>query len=349
MSNRQENCGAKLNFLRNLSCLLVLLLLAFGLLPAAAQEPTVLRMGTGAPGGTFFPIGGTLAIALSAPHGSKACDLGGACGVPGVVVMAHSTPASVYNNDAIQRGLFDIGLSSKNTTHDMYHGVGKFAGQPHSKLRVVASLNASFLHLVLPKNSDIRGVEQLRGKRVGIRQSGSATQLAVLQILQAWGIGRNDISSVELNIHQNALALAEDQLDAFFYTVAWPSSSIAELARSRGMKLHSISEAELETIQAVLPLYTRAHIPPGAYQGVEQPVATLSMSSLLVVSADLREDLVFQLTEALWNDNTRNLIDRAHASGKTIRLQSALSGVPELNLPLHPGAERYYRQAGLLK
>ena len=144
---------------------------------AVAQDMTFFRIGTGGAGGTYFPIGGIIANAISNPPGSRACDKGGNCGVPGLVAMAQSTNASAHNVNAIQAGQMEAGLSGAATLHFAYNGTAKFEGNAKPDLRIIANLYPEDLHLVLPKGGSLASLADLKGKRVGIAQAGSGTQI----------------------------------------------------------------------------------------------------------------------------------------------------------------------------
>lgn len=318
-------------------------------LPALAQDPTFFRIGTGGAGGTYFPIGGTIANGISSPPGSRACDDGGQCGVPGLIAIAQSTTASVFNNAAVQNGELEAGLAAADVTRSMYLGVEKFEGKPHDKLRIVANLFPEDLHLVMPKGASINDLSELAGKRVGIAQAGSGTQVAVLQMLEAWGVNRDNMEEAELNNSQSAERLADGQIDAYFYAAGWPVAAMVQLSSTKGMSLHSFSDADLAKINEIIPAYIPSKIPAGVYEGIDTDTMTPAVSALLVVSSDLSEDLIYQLTKALWNDNTRNMLDNGHAKGKQITADTALDGIAALGVPLHPGAEKFYKEAGLLK
>ena len=317
--------------------------------PALAQDPTFFRIGTGSAGGTYFPIGGTIANGISAPPGSRPCEEGGQCGVPGLIAIAQSTTASVFNNTAVQNGELEAGLAAADVTRSMYLGVEKFEGKPHDKLRIVANLFPEDLHLVLPEGQSISGLADLEGKRVGIAQAGSGTQVAVEMMLAEWGLTRDDYDEAELNNSQSAERLADGQLDAYFYAAGWPVSAMVQLATTKGMELHSFSDEDLAKINEIIPAYIPSKIPAGVYEGVDYEVKTPAVSALLVVSSDLSEELVYGITKALWNENTRTLLDNGHAKGKQITPDTALDGIAALGVPLHPGAEKFYREAGLLK
>ncbi|MFK7943515.1 MAG: TAXI family TRAP transporter solute-binding subunit [Paracoccaceae bacterium] len=316
---------------------------------AHAQSPTFFRIGTGGAGGTYFPIGGTIANGISSPPGSRPCDKGGQCGVPGLIAIAQSTTASVFNNAAVQNGELEAGLAAADVTRSMYLGEGKFDGKPHPKLRIVANLFPEDLHLVMPKGASVSSLADLKDKRVGIAQAGSGTQVAVLQMLEAWGVNRDNMDEAELNNSQSAERLADGQLDAYFYAAGWPVAAMVQLASTKGMSLHSFSEADLKKINEVIPAYIPSKIPGGVYEGIDTDTLTPAVSALLVMSSDLDEELVYGITKAMWNSNTRKLLDNGHAKGKQITADTALDGVAALGVPLHPGAERFYKEEGLLK
>lgn len=316
---------------------------------ALAEDPKFFRIGTGSAGGTYFPIGGTIANGISAPPGSRPCDKGGQCGVPGLIAIAQSTTASVFNNAAVQNGELEAGLAGAYSTRDMYLGVGKFEGKPHPKLRVVANLYPEDLHLVLAKGTKIDNLGDLKGKRVGIAQAGSGTQVAVEAMLGLWGVNRDNIDEAELNNSQSAERLADGQLDAYFYAAGWPVSAMVQLATTKGMDLHSFTDEDMAKINKAVPAYIPSMIPAGAYEGVDYDAKTPAVSALLVVSSDLSEDFVYAIAKALWNDNTRKLLDNGHAKGKQITLETALDGVAALGVPLHDGAKKFYKEAGMME
>ena len=199
---------------------------------ASAQEMKFFRIGTGGAGGTYFPIGGIIANAISNPPGSRACEDGGNCGVPGLVAMAQSTNASAHNVNAIQAGQMEAGLSGAATLHFAYKGIEAFDGNQKPDLRVIANLFPEDLHLVLPKGATLNGLADLKGKRVGIAQAGSGTQIAVELILAKFGVNRDNIEEAELNNSQSAERIADGQLDAYFYAAGTPVAAIAAAAWS---------------------------------------------------------------------------------------------------------------------
>ena len=333
-------------FTRTLTALAVGLALTTA---AVAQRPAFFRIGTGGAGGTYFPIGGTIANAISSPPGSKACEDGGSCGVPGLISIAQSTNASVANNAAVQAGQLEAGMTAADALRDMYRGAGKYEGNPHDKLRIVANLFPKDLHLVVAPGTELGSLAPLKDKRVGIAQAGSGTQVAVLAILDKFGVNRDNMEEAELNNSQSAERLADGQLDAYFYAAGWPVAAMVQLASTKGMDLYKFTPEEIASANEAVPAYIESVIPGGTYEGVDEDTPTVAVSAMVVNSADQDEELVYQITKALWNDNTRKLLDNGHPKGKLITSDTALDGVSALEVPLHPGAERLYKEAGLLQ
>jgi hypothetical protein len=310
-----------------------------------AQEMKFFRITSGGAGGTYFPIAGLLANIISSPPGATPCDKGGSCGVPGLVAIAQSSNASVANVTAIQSGQAESGLASADIVFQAFNGQGRF-DKKFDKVRVIANLFPEHMHLVLPKGGKLGSIKELKGKRVGIFQAGSGTQVVVLELLKINGIAKTDIQAAELNPQQSADRLADGQLDAFFIVGGWPLGAIAQLAATKGIELYSLSDAERAAFIKAVPYYYEADIPAKAYEGVNYPTRSVAVGAQWVVSADTPEKLVYDITAAMWTDTARKLLDNGHAKAREIQLASALKAV---NTPLHPGAEKFYREKGLLK
>lgn len=335
-----------MKFIRNV--LAAALVAAVPLGASVAQEMKFFRIGTGGAGGTYFPIGGIIANAISNPPGSRPCEEGGNCGVPGLVAMAQSTNASAHNVNAIQAGQMEAGLSGAATLHFAYNGIGKFEGNAKPDLRVVANLYPEDLHLVLPKGGSLDGVADLKGKRVGIAQAGSGTQIAVELILGDHGVNRDNIDEAELNNSQSAERIADGQLDAYFYAAGTPVAAMIQLDNTKGMELYNFTEEEVTMANKSVPYYIPSTIPAGTYAGIDYDVNTVAVSGILVTNANQPEDLVYEITKAMWSDTARKLLDNGHAKGKVITLETALDGIDGIGVPLHPGAERFYKEKGMM-
>lgn len=331
---------------RGLAALLLVAALALAGVTAAAQEMKFFRIGTGGVAGTYFPIGGLIANAISNPPGSRPCAEGGSCGVPGLVAIAVASNGAVANVDAIQGGSLESGFSQSDIAYWGFSGTGVFEGKPKAgDLRAIANLYPETLHLVARKGAGIRSVADLRGKRVSLEQPGSGTLVDARIVLAAYGLSETDVEAAYLKPDLAGEKMRDGALDAFFFIGGSPANAIVELAASTGIELVPIGGAEAARLIDENPFFAADTVAADTYAGVPE-TPTIAVNAQWVASARVPDDLVYAVTAALWNGNTRKLLDSGHAKGKVIKAETALSG---LGIPLHPGAEKFYREAGLLK
>lgn len=315
---------------------------------AQAQQMSFFRIGTGGAGGTYYPIGGILATAISNPPGSRPCEKGGACGVPGLVATAVSSDGSVANVNGIVSGQLEAGIAQSDVAHWAYTGTGLFEGKPRlEKLRAIANLFPEHIHVFTRADSKVTRIEDLQGRKVNFGPPASGTLIGARLFFAAYGLEENkDITPEFLQPGPAADRVRDGQLDASFLIVGYPAAAITELAATAGVRILPVTPAMQDKIVQKVPFWAKATIPAGTYKGQDQDVPTVAVGAQLLTSADQPEKLIYEVTKALWNDNTRKLLDAGHAKGKAIQKATALAGV---SLPLHPGAERFYREAGLLK
>ena len=319
---------------------------ALGAMPAGAQDITFFRIGTGATAGTYFPIGGLIANAISTPPGSRACADGGSCGVPGLVATSVASNGSVANANAIAAGTMQSGFVQSDVAYWAYTGTGIYEGRPKADgLRAIASLYSESFQLVARKGSGIKSVMDLKGKRLSLDEPGSGTLVDARQILAAYGLTEKDMKAEYLKTQQAADKLKDGTLDAFFSVSGWPNGAISELAVTTGIDLVPIAGPEADGLVKKFSFFATDAIPDDAYKNTPG-VKTVSVNALWVTSIKQSEALIYAITAALWNANTRKLLDSGHAKGKAIRLDTALQGSA---IPLHPGAEKFYKEKGLIK
>ncbi len=314
---------------------------------AAAQEPQFFRIGTGGTSGTYYPIGGLIANAISAPPGSRACEEGGSCGYPGLIASALSANGSVANINAIAGGTLESGFSQSDVATWAQTGTGIWEGRDAvDNLRAIANLYPETIHLVASASSGITSVADLKGKNVSLDEPGSGTLVDARIILGAYGLTEDDIKANFLKPDQAADRMRDGAMDAFFFVGGFPAGAIAELASQEDIVLIPISGAEAEAVTGEYTFFAENVVPGGTYEGVTDDVTTLSVGAQWVTSADQPKDLIYGITAALWNENTRKLLDSGHQKGKVITVETALDGV---GIPLHPGAEKFYREQGLIE
>jgi len=313
---------------------------------AVAQDVTFFRIGTGGTSGTYYPIGGIIANVISNPPGSLDCDKGGSCGVPGLVALVQSSSGSIVNVEGIASGALEMALSQADIAYWAYNGSGLYHhDEPNVSLRAIANLYPESLHVVVRRDAGIKDIAGLAGKRISLGEKGSGTLVETKAILKAYGLSTKDVIPQYLRPGAASLAMSEGALDAFFFVAGYPVTAITDLTRSVEIDILPITGKAAKNVVTFYPFFTKSIIPEGTYEGVGE-VATISIGAQLLVAARIEDDIVYQITAALWHENARRLLDNGHAKGRDIRIETALDG---LAVPLHPGAERYYREIGLLK
>jgi len=313
---------------------------------AVAQDLKFFTIGTGGTAYTYYPVGGVIANAISKPPGSRACDSGGSCGVDGLIASAVSSRGSVDNVNAILSGLRNSGFAQSDVAYWAYTGTGTMKGKPPAtNLRTIAALFQEHIHLVALKDSGINSVADLKGKRVSLDEPGSGTYVDANLILEANGLSSGDLTAEALKGGAASEALRNGKIDAFFVVAGYPTGSLVELASAADIKLVPIDGAGAKALTDKYGFFSSSEIPAGTYQGVNA-VTTVAVGAQWFTNANEDADLIYSITKALWNDKTRKLLDVGHAKGKKITLDTALSGV---GVPLHPGAERFYKEVGLIK
>ncbi len=307
---------------------LVMGMLSFGM----AAERQFVAIATGGTGGTYYPLGGALAQMLSN-------------NVDGLIVTAQSGNASVANCNLISRGQIETAFSQANTTYWSYSATGILKdAQPITNLRGIASLYPETIHIVALKASGIKTIEDLKGKKVGVGAPNSGTAADAEIILNAHGLTFDDIKADYLSFNEVAQRLIDGQIDAGFTTAGFPTSSIINIATKRDIVLIPMSAEKIKELVEAIPYYGATVIPGGLYKGVDEDVPALATPALWICDAKLSPTLVYKMTKALWEH--RDVLEKVHSQGKNITLETALDGI---GIPLHPGAELYYKEVGLIK
>ncbi|MBM3629700.1 MAG: TAXI family TRAP transporter solute-binding subunit [Alphaproteobacteria bacterium] len=305
---------------------------------AARAQQQFFRIGTGGTGGTYFPVGGMIANAISEASGT---------GVKGLVATAVASNGSLANINAIGAGQFEAGLTQADVAYWAWSGTGLFEGRPKiDSIRFVANLYPESVQIVVRRGSGIRSVADLKGKRVSLDEPGSGTLIDARIVLAAYGLTDRDLRPEYLKMGPAADRMRDGALDAFFTVGGWPTGAIAELASSQGgIDLLPVDGEAAQRLLKQYSFFAPDVIPADAYKGSAE-TKTIAVGAQLVTSARIPDALVYEITKAMWNDATRRMLDAGHAKGRMIRRETALDGA---GIPLHPGAERFYREAGLLK
>ena len=302
-------------------------------LAAPVQAQQFFRIGTGGTAGTYYPVGGMIANAVSQPGK--------------IVATAQATNGSVANVNGVAGGAMESGFSQSDVATWAYSGTGVFEGKPKvADLRMIANLYPESIHLVVKKGAGIKSVADLKGKRVALDEPGSGTLVNARAVLAAWGLKESDIKPEYIKPNQAGDKLKDGALDAFFFVGGAPAGAIAELASSgAGIELVPLAGAQGDALRKANPYLAVDTIPAGVYKDVAA-VQTMSVGAQWVTSAKADAETVYQITKALYSKAAQDTLAAGHAKGSYITKENAVKGV---GIPFHPGAERFYKEAGLLK
>ncbi len=306
--------------------------LALGLaasLPAAAQQ--FINILTGGTSGIYYPIG----VALSQVY-TKA--------IPEAKSSVQATKASVENLNLLQAGRGEIGFTLADSLADAWEGNEEVGFKtPLKKLRGVAGIYSNYIQIVASADSGIKTIADLKGKRISVGAAKSGTELNARAILKAAGLTYKDFAKVEyLPFGESVELIKNRQLDVTLQSAGLGVASIRDLATSVKIVVVPIPADVVAKVGSAA--YQPGVIPAGTYDGQAQDTPTAVIPNFLVTHDGVSADLVYKMTKAMY-DNLDMLV-AAHAAAKAIKLADALKGMP---VPLHPGAERYYKEKGLIK
>ncbi|MHB0854696.1 MAG: TAXI family TRAP transporter solute-binding subunit [Rectinema subterraneum] len=290
-----------------------------------------LTIATGGTAGTYFPLGGALADIWNK-------------NIPKMNATAQSTGASIANINLLKGGNVDVIFTQNDVANYSYNGTELLKGQAYKDLRGMACLYNETIQLVALESSGIKTLADLKGKRVSVGAAGSGTEANARQILEAAGLTYNDIKVQYLSFGESASNMKDGNIDAAFNTAGVPTAAIQDLSVSKKMILVPIDKEVAAKLMQKYPFYAVQVIPANTYQGQSQAVTTVAVKSILAVSSKMPADLVYELLQTMFS-NTDRLI-AAHAQGKNVKLETALEG---MSIPLHPGAEKFYKEKGVLK
>jgi TRAP transporter TAXI family solute receptor len=299
----------------------------------AANAQQFFRIGTGGTAGTYYPVGGMIANAVS---------------VPGkIVATAQASNGSLANVNAIASGSMEAGFTQSDVATWAFTGTGAFEGKPKvPDLRLIANLYPESIHLVVKKGSGIKTVADLKGKRVALDEPGSGTLIDARMVLAAYGVKESDIKPDYIKPNQAGDKLKDGSLDAFFFVGGAPAGAIAELASSgAGIELVPLAGPQADALRKSSPFFAVDNIAAGTYKDVPA-VQTLAVGAQMVTSSKISADTVYEITKAMYSEAAQKALQAGHAKGKFITKENAVKGA---GIPFHPGAEKFYKEAGLLK
>jgi len=303
---------------------------AFG--PAQAAERRFLSIASGWVTGAYYPFAGAVSRVAWKHLKDK-----------NIKVTAESSGASVANAKLISKDDTDFALLQNDIAYYAHNGKLMF-DKPITNLLGCMTLYPETIQIVARKHAKIYSVADLKGKRVSIGPLGSGTAENAKQILEAWGLGVNDLKSQQLKASQAADYMKDGRLDAYFNTTAVGAAHIIDTCLLVPSVIVPIRGSNAEKLMSKYTFYAKDAVPGGVYKGIDSPVDTIAVMAMLAVRSSLEEDVVYAILQAIYDDLPQ--IKKAHAKFKSIGKMNAMQG---MSIPLHPGAEKYFKEAGVVK
>jgi TRAP transporter TAXI family solute receptor len=314
---------------RWLSSVLLSATLAVGAGTGAAQSQEFINVLTGGTSGVYYPLG----VALSEIYADN---------IEGARTQVQATKASVENLNLLQQGKGELAFALGDSVKAGWDGVQE-AGfpQPLTEIRAIAAIYPNYVQIVACADSGIKTLEDLRGKSISVGAPASGTELNARAIFAAAGMSYDDMGKVEyLPYAESAELIKNRQLDATLQSSGLGVAFIQDLAATMEINIVAIPAEVVESIGAP---YVASTIPAGTYDGQDQDVPTAAIGNILVTHAGVSDETAYQMTKLMYENLDRMIA--SHAAANDIDPAKALDG---LSIPLHPGAERYYREAGLM-
>ena len=298
---------------------------------AGAQAAAFINVLTGGTSGIYYPIG----VALSQVYGKA---------IPDVKASVQSTKASAENLNLLQAGRGEIGFTLGDALSDAWKGDAEAGfATPLKKLRGLAGIYPNYIQIVASADSGIKTLADLKGKRISVGAPKSGTELNARAVLKAAGLSYKDFAKVEyLPFGESVELMKNRQLDVTLQSAGLGVASLRDLSVS--MKIVVIEIPPEVVAKVGDAAYQPAIIPANTYDGQTKDVPSIAIQNFLATHEGVSNEMAYKMTKALW-ENLDALV-AAHAAGKGIKKENAIKGMP---LPLHPGAEKYYREIGLLK
>jgi len=303
---------------------------AFTASTAVLAAPTFINVLTGGTSGVYYPIG----VALSQLYSN---------GIEGSKTSVQATKASVENLNLLQAGRGELAFALGDSVADAWNGV-EDAGfkAPLKKLRAIAGTYPNYIQIVASKESGITTLADLKGKRISVGAPKSGTELNARAIFKAAGLSYEDMGKVEFLPYAESVELIKNrQLDATLQSSGLGMAAIRDLAATLPINFVAIP-AEI-TAKIDNAAYQAASIPAGTYDGQDSDVPTVAITNILVSHDGVSDEVAYQMTKLMFDNLER--LGNAHSAAKDIKLEGAAKGLP---IPLHPGAERFYKEAGAL-
>nr|WP_231687547.1 TAXI family TRAP transporter solute-binding subunit [Bacillus sp. FJAT-22090] len=284
------------------------------------EDVKYLSLLTGGTQGTYYPLGGTFAELISTETDIK--------------TTAEVSQASAANMTALQNGEGDIAFVQTDIAFYGTEGTLMFEGKKTDSVSALGALYPETIQLVTLADSGITSYDDLKGKKVSVGAPGSGTYANAEQLLEIHGLTMDDIEAQNLDFGESTDGIQSGQIDAAFITAGYPTSAVEALNATNKVTIIPVSEEKADALIKKYPYYAKDKIPAGTY-GLKEEVPAVSVLAMLAVKKELPEDLVYEITKAIY-DNTEKI---SHAKGEFIKAETGLDGI---GIEIHPGAQKYF-------
>jgi TRAP transporter TAXI family solute receptor len=300
----------------------------------AAASKTFVTIGTGGVTGVYYPTGGAISKMVNQKYDEY-----------GIKATVESTGGSVFNVNAIMAGDLEFGIVQSDRQFQAMNGTADWADAgKQEKLRAVFSIHPESVTLLAADDAGINSFEDLKGKVVNIGNPGSGTRGNALDALEAYGIDpENDIKAESLKPAESAKMLQDGRIDAYFYTVGHPNGSFKE-ATAGARKTHFVAITKVDSLLEQFPFYAASYVPAAEYPSATNTgnTDTFGVKATLCTSSDVSDDVVYAITKEVFENLDE--FKALHPAFSVLTKESMLTG---LSAPIHPGALKYYKEAGL--
>jgi uncharacterized protein len=289
------------------------------------EAPKFLSVLTGGTGGTYYPLGGSFAEIISDETG--------------IDTNAETSGASAENMTTLKDGNAEIAFSQTDIAAYATEGKLMFEGNVVDNVQAIGTLYPETIQIVTTAKSGIKSVEDLKGKKVSVGAPGSGTNPNAEQILEMYDMTFEDIEKKDLSFDESTAGIQDGTIDAAFVTAGTPTGAVEGLSATEDIVIVPIEQDKIDALIEKYPYYIQDEVPKGTY-GLEAAVPTVAVQAMLVVRDDLSEDVVYDITKAIFE----NLDKVTHAKAKLIKAENALKGV---GIDVHPGAQKYFEEKGI--
>ena len=297
---------------------------------ASVQAADNLVLATGGTAGTYYPFGGAMAKIWN----SKIKDMN---------VTAQTSGASGENVRLINKKEVELALVQSDTLDFAFNAKEAFK-EPLKDMSVIATLYPEIVQVVVAAGSPVKSFADLKGKKVGVGAPGSGTEANFRQLMEVYGMKKEDVNAQYLSFSESADAFKDKHIDAFIVTAGIPNAGIMDVSSQNEIRVLDIPADVASKLTQKYPFLAAVKVPANTYKGQTADVATVAVNAVLIAGNQLKPEMVYNLTKALFENQAE--LASAHAKGKEVNLKYAVQGV---SIPFHPGAVKYYKEKGLMK